>query len=196
MRRLLLLRHGSTVATRARAFPADEVLDDRGLAGAVKVGHALAARPVDVLSSPAQRCLQTAAAAGLPGPTVDSALAECDFGDWAGRTLADVHAEDSDAVIAWMSDAAAAPHGGEALTGFAHRVGSWLDGQAKLDGRAVAVTHGGVIKASVMHALAAPLTAFWRIDVAPLAITELHAHDGRWTVIRANCTTAAEGRGA
>jgi broad specificity phosphatase PhoE len=62
-----------------------------------------------------------------------------------------------------------------------------MDRQAQLDGVAVAVTHGGVVKGAVVHALGAPLEAFWRIDAAPLAITELHAHDGRWTVTRVNC---------
>ena len=61
------------------------------------------------------------------------------------------------------------------------RVGGWLDEQARATARAVAITHGGVVKAAVVHALGAPLEAFWRIDAAPLAITELHAHDGRWT---------------
>jgi hypothetical protein len=39
----------------------------------------------------------------------------------------------------------------------------------------------------VVHALSAPPLAFWRIDATPLAITELHAHGGRWTVVRLNC---------
>jgi broad specificity phosphatase PhoE len=70
------------------------------------------------------------------------------------------------------------------------RVGGWLDGQAARDGRTIAVTHGGVVKAAVVHALAAPPDAFWRVDVAPLALTELHAHDGRWTVARVNAAVA------
>jgi broad specificity phosphatase PhoE len=195
VRRLLLVRHGCTAATRAGAFPGDEELDERGSTAAAALAGVLGGRPVDVLSSPARRCLQTAAAAGLPEPSVEPALAECDFGTWACRTLADVHAEDADAVATWMADPAAAPHGGEALAGFARRVATWLDEQARLDGRAVVVTHGGVIKASVVHALGAPPAAFWKIDAAPLAVTELHAHDGRWTLTRANCTTASDGGG-
>jgi broad specificity phosphatase PhoE len=50
----------------------------------------------------------------------------------------------------------------------------------------VAITHGGVVKAAVVHALGAPIEAFWRIDASPLAVTELHAHNGRWTVTRTN----------
>jgi len=37
----------------------------------------------------------------------------------------------------------------------------------------------------------------WRVDVTPLALTELHAHDGRWTVARVNAAlraTSSEGQ--
>jgi broad specificity phosphatase PhoE len=195
VRRLLLVRHAHTEATRAFAFPADEPLDERGRAGAAALHGALPAR-FDILSSPARRCLQTAQAAGLDGVAIVPELAECDFGGWAGRTLEDVAAGDADAVAAWMADPAARPHGGESLAALAARVGAWLDGQATLDGGAVAITHGGVVKAAVVRALGAPIEAFWRVDVAPLAITELHAHDGRWTLTRVNAPTRARGRGA
>jgi broad specificity phosphatase PhoE len=179
---LLLVRHAPTAATRASVFPVDEPLDERGAAAAALLGAALP-RNCEVLTSPALRCRQTAAAAGLGAPPVEPALAECDFGAWAGRSLADV---DEAEALAWMTDPETRPHGGESVATFAARVSGWLDGQAQLDGRAVAITHGGVVKAAVVHALGAPLAAFWRIDAAPLAITELHAHDGRWTVTRVN----------
>lgn len=192
MRRLLLVRHAATPATRALRFPADEALDARGLADAAGLAAALPADPGDVLCSPADRCRQTAAAAGLADPAVEARLAESDFGAWAGRTLEEVHGEDVAAASAWMTDPDAAPHGGESLARFSARVGRWLDEQATLDGRAVAVTHGGVVKAAVVHALGAPVTSFWRVDVAPLSITTLHAHDGRWTVVRTNAPTATK----
>jgi broad specificity phosphatase PhoE len=184
VRRLLLIRHAPTRATRTFAFPADEPLEAGGA-----IALAVPAR-FAVLCSPSLRCLQTAEAAGLEVTATDPRIAECDFGDWAGRTLAEIPA---DAAAAWMADPDAAPHGGESLRAFAARVAGWLDEQAVLDGGAAAITHGGVIKAAVVHALGAPLEAFWRIDAAPLAVTELHAHDGRWTLTRAN---AAPARGA
>jgi broad specificity phosphatase PhoE len=193
VRRLLLVRHAATAATRAAGFPADEPLDARGRAEAARLAGVLPARR-EALSSPALRCRETAQAAGLAEPAIEPALVECDFGTWAGRTLADVHAAEPDASRAWMEDPDACPHGGESLTAFADRVAGWLERQATADGCAVAITHGGVVKAAVVRALGAPLTAFWRIDVAPLAITELHAHDGRWTVTRVNWT--ASGRAA
>ncbi|HEV2819572.1 MAG TPA: histidine phosphatase family protein [Solirubrobacteraceae bacterium] len=190
MRRLLLIRHAPTQATHAAAFPLDEPLDEAAREQAARLPARLPRR-VEALCSPALRCHQTARAAGLEA-TEDPGLAECDFGAWAGRTLADVHEREPDAVRAWMTDPQARPHGGESLTAFAHRVAGWLDAHADGDGRTVAITHGGVVRAAVLHALGAPLEAFWRIDAAPLAITELHAHGGRWTVTRVN--SAAEGR--
>jgi broad specificity phosphatase PhoE len=165
------------------AFPVDEPLDERGRAAAAALAAALPRR-CDVLCSPAVRCRQTAEAAGLRA-RLGVAPAECDFGRWAGLKLADVD------VGAWMLDADAAPHGGESLRVFAARVAAWVDDEAERDGAAVAITHGGVIKAAVVHALGAPLDAFWRIDAAPLSITELHGHDRRWTVTRLNHAVAA-----
>jgi broad specificity phosphatase PhoE len=185
MRRLLLVRHATTPATRAAAFPTDEDLDDAGRAAATGLALVLTGRH-ETVCSPARRCRETAAAAGLATPTEEPRIAECDFGAWAGRTLVDVQAGDPDASSAWMRDPDAAPHGGESLRAFAARVAAWLDEQAGRSGPAVAITHAGVVKAALIHALGAPLGAFWRIDAAPLSITELHAHDHRWTVSRVN----------
>jgi broad specificity phosphatase PhoE len=113
-------------------------------------------------------------------------IAECDFGMWAGRSFADVHAVEGDAACVWMTNPDARPHGGESLSVFAARIARWLDQQAAVDGHTVAITHAGVVKAALVHALGAPIDAFWRVDVSPLSVTELHAHDARWTVTRVN----------
>jgi broad specificity phosphatase PhoE len=185
VRRLVLVRHAATSATRAGAFPADEPLEGHARAAAAALSAVLP-RHCEVLSSPALRCRQTAEAAGFAAG-VDERLAECDFGRWAGATLADI---DPEVGRNWMLDPDAAPHGGESLRAFVARVASWLDEQGTVDGAVAAITHGGVVKAAVVHALDAPLPAFWRIDAAPLSLTELHAHDGRWTVTRLNHAVA------
>jgi broad specificity phosphatase PhoE len=188
MRTLLLVRHAPTSATRAAAFPADEALDERGRRAAAGLARSLPRR-TDVITSPARRCRETAEAAGLAA-VPDERIAECDFGTWSGRSLADVNAEAPKAVQSWMLEPDVAPHGGESLAMFSTRIARWLDAQADGEGRLAAVTHGEVIKAAVVHALGAPLLSFWRIDATPLAITELHAHGGRWTVVRLNCAPA------
>jgi broad specificity phosphatase PhoE len=185
VRTLLLVRHGPTAATRASAFPAGEELDAQCREQASRLAAAL---PVSaaVITSPALRCRQTAQVAGLEA-TVDDAIGECDFGAWTGRSLAEINDRDPESVRAWMLDPHAAPHGGESLAVLATRVARWMDAQAAHDGPLVAITHAEVIKAAVVHALGAPLLAFWRIDAAPLAITELHGHPESWTVARLNC---------
>lgn len=183
MRRLLLVRHAPTAATRRRAFPQDEPIDDAEAVRAALCG----ALPEDceAICSPALRCRQTASAAGL-APALEPQIAECDFGAWCGQTFAAVHAAEPALAGSWMTDPRASPHGGESLTAFFGRVSRWLDGEACRDGPIVAVTHAGVVKASVVHALAAPVAAFWQVAVSPLSITELHAHDGHWKLERAN----------
>ena len=183
MRRLLLVRHASTDAVRAAAFGADEPLDESGARAA---GRLALPRADEVLVSPARRAAETAEHAGLEVTAVESALAECDFGRWAGRTLREVAEREPEAVSAWLDDPGAAPYGGESLSAVLARVRGWLEAQATLDGTAIAVTHAGPIKAAVVAALDAPPAAFWRIDVSPLSVSELHAHDGRWTVTRVN----------
>jgi broad specificity phosphatase PhoE len=189
LRRLLLVRHAPTSATRSAAFPLDEPLDEQARAAAVALGQVLP-HGCEILASPALRCRQTAEAAGFEAH-LDAELAECDFGSWAGSTLQKLQASYPDGARAWLLDPAAVPHGGESLRTFSARVVRWLDAQARGDGAAVAITHGGVVKAAVVHALGAPLEAFWRIDAAPLSVTELHAHDGRWTLTRLNDTVGA-----
>jgi broad specificity phosphatase PhoE len=189
MKRLFLVRHATTSATRTATFPSDEPLDAAGRKAAAR----LALPACDsVVCSPSLRCRETVALAGLRDARVDAALSECDFGSWAGRTLAEVHAVDASEAGAWMTDPDACPHGGESLTVFAARVNAWLDAQAASDSRrTLAVTHGGVVRAAVTHALLAPLPAIWHVNVAPLSVTELHAWNGHWTVAKVNCAAAA-----
>jgi broad specificity phosphatase PhoE len=185
-RRLLLVRHASTDAVRAAAFGGDEPLDEAGRAAAARLAARLPRRVEEVLTSPSRRARETAACAGLGVTGEEPALAECDFGRWTGRALRDVAAAEPEDVATWMAEPDAAPHGGESLSALLDRVRGFLAAQARRERTAVVITHGGVVKAAVVGALDAPPAAFWRIDVAPLAITELHAHDGRWTVTRVN----------
>ncbi|WCB94936.1 Phosphoserine phosphatase 1 [Baekduia alba] len=185
MRRLLLVRHAPTAATRAAAFATDEPLDERARAAAGKALPSATGSRAAALSSPSLCCRQTAEAGGL-APLIVAAIAECDFGRWAGRTLTELAAQDPAAVERWLTDPDATPHGGESVRGFGARVAGWLDEQASEEGTAVAVTHAGVVKAAVVHALDAPLSAFWRIDAAPLSVTELHLRRGCWSVARLN----------
>lgn len=189
--RLQLLRHGTTAAVRSAAFPLDEGLDDRGRAEARALRPHLL-RDAVVLRSPARRAAETAAALGHPEAGVDDGLREAAFGHWAGRSLADVHAETPEPVVAWMTDPSFTPPGGESLEALTARVGEWMAAHAADEQALVAVTHGGVVRAAIAVALGAPASAAWRIDVAPGSLTELHAHDGRWRLVHSNWTPSRD----
>jgi broad specificity phosphatase PhoE len=186
--RLLLVRHAPTSATHRGAFAADESIAGAARAAARELAAHLPAAGA-ALCSPALRCRQTAEEIGLR-PELEPSLAECDFGSWEGRTFAEIAGGEPDLVDGWLRDPDAAPHGGESLRRFAERVGRWLDAVAGRPGSILACTHAGVIRSAVVHALGAPLDAFWRIDAVPLSITELQAHDGVWALVRANWTAS------
>ncbi|WP_146617958.1 histidine phosphatase family protein, partial [Rhodoplanes serenus] len=85
---------------------------------------------------------------------------------------------------AWRSGPDAAPEGGESLRALLARVGAWLD--ARMSARKLlAVTHPAVVRAAVVHVLAAPPSSFWQVDAGPLALVDLR-HDGRRWALRSS----------
>jgi len=188
--RLVLVRHAPTAATERGAFGADEPITGAGRSAAQALSRHLPA-PAIVFSSPLLRARQTAEAAGRRAE-LDPALAECRFGDWEGLTFAQLQQQEPERLRDWLRDPQAAPPGGESLTAFAGRVAHWLSRTvANATDTMIAFTHGGVVKAAVVAALATPLAAFWQLGVAPLSITELTWHDAGWTLERLNWTANA-----
>ncbi|MFF7210970.1 histidine phosphatase family protein [Streptomyces sp. NPDC008238] len=147
----------------------------RALAGSPPVS---CAGPVPV--SPTVRCRATAEALGLDAE--ETAPAGWALGRWRGRTLAEVSAEEPEAVAAWLSDPDAAPHDAESLRELCARVGGWLDGLAATAGRVLAVVEPEIVRACAVRALGAPEASFWRIDVPPLTATEFSGRSGRWNL--------------
>jgi broad specificity phosphatase PhoE len=192
--RLLLVRHGTTHATRRALFPSTngsrasehcEGLDRAGRAQAERLRDRLPA--VDrCWSSHALRARETAALLGHLQAERLCELAEGDFGTWSGRSLDEVHASDPAALARWLADPEAAPHGGETLTALRARARTVLERAAALGGTTLAVSHGGFIKAAVLETLALPAPAIWRIDVAPGSLSELRAHGEHWQLAHLN----------
>jgi len=185
--RLSLVCHAATAATRAASFPGDEPLEPRALARAAALAPLLGAASA-AWTGPEMRCRQTAEALGLAA-SVAADLRECDYGSWSGRRLAAIEQEHPAAIAAWISDPAAAPHGGESLRDLLARAASWL-ASIRRDGPVVAVTHASLIRAIVIEVLAAPPASFWRLDIAPLSVTDLRFAQERWSVRSAGCLAA------
>ncbi|MFI7240294.1 histidine phosphatase family protein [Streptomyces cyaneofuscatus] len=196
--RVTLVSPAMNAALREARFDGDAPLDRAGERSARSAAPAVP-RSGAVLSGPSERCLGTAAALGLAA-RAEPALTGWDLGRWSGRRLDEVGAAEPDAVAAWIGDPSAAPHGGESLRTLVERVGDWLDGTGGADGPGagdplgagdgpgaggggvLAVAEPAVVRAAVVHALALPVEAFWRLDVAPLVLTELSGRPGRWNV--------------
>jgi broad specificity phosphatase PhoE len=176
--RLLLLRHGPTPTTASAAFGDDGELTQRGRQQAAALELPRVHR---VLRSPALIAASTAQALELDEDAeLDSRLADWDPGAWRGRTLDDLAQTEPDGIAAWLGDPGATPHGGEALDGVLARAAAWLEWVAGLDDTVLAITHAAIVRAAVLSVLQAPPSAFWALDVAPLALTELRHRDGRW----------------
>jgi broad specificity phosphatase PhoE len=178
--RLHLLCSASTASVSSIAFVGDEPLDSRGRDSLAGLSGRLPSRDV-ALRSPALCAAQTAEGLGLDARP-EGLLRDCDFGRWAGRSLADVHAEAPEAVTEWLQNPRAAPHGGESFADVMTRVGGWMDGLLAGQRSILAITHPTVIRAAIAHALGAGPEAFRHIDVAPLTRAKLSGGGGRWTL--------------
>jgi probable phosphoglycerate mutase len=135
---------------------ADVPLSMRGLAQADALGARLDGVAFDLrITSDLARARQTSAAIG-GGFAEDPAWREIDLGRWSGLLHTEVSERWPDEVRALAEGTDLALGGGESLPRFEARV---LEALASVrartpeNGRALTVTHGGVIRAIVMHLL-------------------------------------------
>jgi broad specificity phosphatase PhoE len=152
MARIILIRHGESVANAERRFThgPHEALSRRGREEALARGRMVAARfdPVALYASPFVRALETARVIGsVVGlePVIVEALREQDFGGLRGRGYEAVREDPT-----WHSDRwRYRPPEGETLEEVFHRVGPALDAIAArhLGEQVVVVSHGGVMAA-------------------------------------------------
>ncbi|UQI46828.1 histidine phosphatase family protein [Streptomyces sp. HU2014] len=177
--RVTLISAAAGAAAREARF-GDGPPDEAALRRAAEAAGGLPAAS-RVFGAPSARCRATCAALGLT-PGAGPAPHDLDPGRWRGRSLAEVGAEEPEAVARWLTDPAAAPHGGESVLGLVARVGGWLDSLAEEGGRVLAVVEPAVVRAAVVHGLGLPAEVFWRLDVRPLTGTELSGRVGRWNL--------------
>ncbi|GGC13801.1 MSMEG_4193 family putative phosphomutase [Cellulomonas carbonis] len=201
MATVLLVRHGRTSANTAGVLAgraAGVRLDDVGRRQAERAAERIAAVPlVGVVSSPLERCRQTARAllerqTGSPPLTTDRALTECDYGEWQGRALADLAGEALWSVVQNQPSAAVFP-GGESLGAMQARAVAAVRRhdaavEAEHGPRAVwvAVSHGDVIKAVLADALGMHLDLFQRLSVGPASVSVVRYGPARPDVVATN----------
>ncbi len=199
MTTVILLRHGRTTANAGGVLagwsPGVE-LDGTGQQQAAAVGARLAPVPLAaVVSSPLERCRQTAGAV-LDGRELeletDDRLGEARYGDWTGRPLKELVKDPLWKVVQQHPSAAVFPGPeGEGLAQTqARAVAAVREWNARLGPDAVwlACSHGDVIKAVLADALGLHLDAFQRIVVDPASISVVSYTETRPFVLRVNDT--------
>lgn len=193
MTTLVLLRHGLTALTGPvlAGWTPGVHLDERGWAQAEGVADRLrGTRFAAVVSSPLERCVETAFTATGSAVRTDDRLGECRYGEWTGRPIRELAKEPLWKVVQQHPSAAVFP-GGEALRDVQHRaVDAVRDWNARLgpDATWLACSHGDVIKAVVADALGLHLDQFQRLAVDPASLTVIRYTETRAFVLRLNDT--------
>ena len=212
---MLLVRHGRTTANAdgiLAGWSPGVVLDDVGRAAATAVGRRLleAGMPVRrLVSSPLPRCVETATAIaaelpdGGPDVTTHAGLAECRYGAWSGRPLAELAAEPLWSVVQHQPSAALFPDGdlpGESIASMASRavaaireIDAEVAAEHGPDSVWVACSHGDVIKAILADAAGAHLDSFQRFVVDPASLSAVRYTAARPFVLRVNDTDGTLG---
>lgn len=195
MTRLVLVRHGETLANRDYRYIGvkDEPLSPLGQAQALQLAQALVVFPLAaVYSSPLQRAYRTAipiAQQRALEVQQQDALRECDFGTWEGLSRAEVLArspEEAQHVQKWERDAEVAPPDGESFAAMQKRVCAVVEqlSSEHPDQTIALVSHVGPIKVLLCAALGANLTASSRIFLDPATISVIDWHDMTRATVR------------
>lgn len=171
-----LLRHGETEGGMRYRGRLDDRLTE---AGWRQMHAALADSPTwdRIISSPLARCAAFArsyAAKHRLALYLDDRLREIDFGNWEGRTAAEIMEMSPEALLDfWQDPWTHGPPGGEPLAQMCDRVlAAWREIVA--DGRAtLLIGHGGPMRVILCHVLRLPLARLMHVEVAPAALHHL-----------------------
>jgi probable phosphomutase (TIGR03848 family) len=198
---VLLVRHGLTAPTGTvlSGWTPGIPLDDRGRAQAAALAARLAPVALDaIITSPLERCRQTAeaiAATGEGRPAAvleDERVGECHYGDWTGQPLKRLAREPLWRVVQAHPGAARFPgEDGESILDMQHRaVTAIRDWNRRLGADAVYVvcSHGDVIKSLIADSLGMHIDMLQRIQVDPCSLTAIRYTPLRPFVLRMNDT--------
>jgi probable phosphomutase (TIGR03848 family) len=202
---VLIVRHGLTSSTgkALTGWLPGISLDDRGQAQAAAMGDRLAQLPLTaIVSSPLERCVQTATAiaarqggsnhAGPLAVDIEDCLGECRYGDWTGKPLRKLARDPLWRVVQAHPSAVTFPGpGGESMLAMQQRaVAAVRDWNTRLgpDATYLICSHGDVIKAILADALGMHLDMSQRIQVDPCSLSVVRYTTLRPFVLRMNDT--------
>lgn len=173
-----MIRHGRTDWNAARRIQGRTDVPLSAEGRMEQTGRAVPAGFADspAFVSPLRRARQTARLLGLGAARVEPRLTEMDFGEWEGRTHAELRADDPAGLAALEAKGLdMRPPRGETPREVGERLLGFL---GELDAaRAILVTHKGVIRAALARAWGWDMTADppERIDWAAGQVLEFEA---------------------
>ncbi|WP_298284985.1 histidine phosphatase family protein [Acidocella sp.] len=137
-------------------------------------GQSLAA----IYTSPLLRAYETACHVARVHPHVpfhaDERLTEIGFGEWEGRTQAEIRATTPEALRRWKRDPGGMRFpGGETLGEARARLHEFLSALPEHGGPALVVTHAGIIRLAHLEADGRDIGCFRTIAVNPAGVTRL-----------------------
>jgi probable phosphomutase (TIGR03848 family) len=201
----LLIRHGRTTSNAngtLAGWTEGVALDETGRSQTTDLAERLRGLPIRaVVSSPLQRCIETAQILvdALADVTVktDERLGECRYGAWTGGSLKELAKEPLWRIVQDQPSAARFPDGekfmGESIAQMQARA---LQAVRDVDAEVAAehgpqalwvlVSHGDVIKSIVADAAGAHLDHFQRIVVGPASLTVVSYTQRRPFLVRLN----------
>ncbi len=200
---MILVRHGRSGANKSGILAGRTPgvrLDETGQRQAVALAERLAGVPLAaVVSSPLERCRQTAAeiVRRHPGLRVrsDKRLTECEYGEWTGKALKDLSKDPLWPIVQQHPSGVTFP-GGESMREMQQRGVDAVRHHDKSIGEQhgphavwVACSHGDVIKAIVADALGMHLDSFQRIVVDTASATVISYTPCRPFLVRLNDTS-------
>ena len=189
MTTFLLIRHahvdavGKLLSGRAAGHP----LSPQGVQEAGRLANWLAEEPIErIFTSPLERAVETArpiaSALSLELRFCDAAV-ELDFGEWTGRTIAELEADPLWKRFNTARCSTRAP-GGELMAEAQGRMTAAIEElRAVHPGESIVlVSHADVIRAALAHYASVSLDAIGRFEIRPASVSALKLWDD-WSLV-------------
>lgn len=188
---IVLVRHAESIWNAEGRWQGqtDVPLSEKGRAEAAALGARLGALPFDrrIVSDLARTGATAAAIGGIFER--ERAWREIDLGTWGGLLHAEVQERFPDELAAMLEGRDVPLGGGESVPGFearARRALAELIARGREGERVLVVTHGGVIRAIVMHLLGVRGRRAL-VGAGNTSITHLRVRGGRVGLVSYNC---------
>lgn len=190
LKRIYVVRHGETPLKGTYTGSTDVSLSERGKKQVGKLSTLLSRYPVDICySSPLKRCRQTFELLNLSCELrVEEQLREIDFGNWEGKTFAQIYEADRDQVDTWCAQELSFTFpGGEGVADFIGRLTMFQEALlADPQQNILLICHGGVSRFLICLFLGIPLHFNHKFEITASGLTVINGWDGDFWLVALN----------